>query len=106
MRGPKRFTRVVEDFNCEQCGTYVRGTGYTNHCHACLWSKHVDINPGDRSAMCGGMMEPILVETEKQETVLTHTCTRCGHVKRNKTSPIDSIDAILTIVQKQNKARL
>ena len=28
----------------------MKGNGYTNHCPKCLWSKHVDINPGDRGA--------------------------------------------------------
>ncbi len=105
MRGPKRFTRVVEDFVCDKCSTTVKGTGYTNHCPSCLWSKHVDINPGDRSATCGALMEPVLIETEKQDTVITHVCIECGHKKRNKTSPVDSIEAILLVVQKQNKSR-
>lgn len=105
MRGPKRFTRVVEDFTCEQCGFYVVGTGYTNHCSSCLWSKHVDVNPGDRAAECGGLMEPTLIETEKQDTVVTHTCKACGHTKRNRTGKADSIDAVLKVVQRQNKAR-
>lgn len=105
MRGPKRFTRVVEDFACAHCGTHVSGTGYTNHCPSCLWSRHVDINPGDRSAECNGMMEPILVETEKHKTILTHRCTSCGHTKRNKTSHTDSIETILAVVQRQNNGR-
>ena len=54
--GGARFTRVVEDFTCGQCGAAVTGDGYTNHCPLCLWSRHVDINPGDRAAECGGLM--------------------------------------------------
>ena len=49
------FIRKTEDFICEHCGREVRGNGYTNHCPYCLWSKHVDINPGDRAAGCGGL---------------------------------------------------
>ena len=60
----KRFNRRIEDFTCEHCGTEVHGNGYTNHCPNCLWSKHVDINPGDRAADCGGLMEPIAVEIQ------------------------------------------
>jgi hypothetical protein len=105
MRGPKRFTRVVEDFTCDKCLASVKGTGYTNHCPSCLWSKHVDINPGDRSAVCEGLMEPVLVETEKQDTILTHKCIMCGHTKRNRTSKDDSIEALLAVVKKQNTAR-
>jgi len=58
----KKFQRQKEDFVCGECGTTVSGTGYTNHCPQCLWSMHVDVNPGDRAAACGGMMEPKKVE--------------------------------------------
>ena len=59
---PKKFQRTIEDFTCEQCNFAVKGNGYTNHCPKCLWSKHVDVNPGDRAATCGGLMEPIGAE--------------------------------------------
>jgi Zn finger protein HypA/HybF involved in hydrogenase expression len=48
------FKRTIEDFTCEHCGEQVTGNGFTNHCPQCLWSKHVDIDPGDRLALCGG----------------------------------------------------
>jgi hypothetical protein len=84
------FIKNKEDFVCEHCGTAVQGDGFTNHCPECLWSKHVDKNPGDRQAECGGMMRPIDVELEKQEYILTHQCEKCGYTKRNKTSPDDN----------------
>jgi len=95
---------MIEDFDCERCGHLEVKTkfspsvlefsvltrfvssqernGYTNHCSQCLWSKHVDINLGDRSpellqlfcrlsnqpnprlAECQGMMEPVVVENK------------------------------------------
>jgi hypothetical protein len=96
---PKKFTKNIEDFVCEHCGTEVKGNGYTNHCPACLWSKHVDVNPGDRAAQCGGMMRPIRVELEKQEYIITHECVKCGHSKRNKMSLDDDFDVITQIAQ-------
>ncbi|HLL91284.1 MAG TPA: RNHCP domain-containing protein, partial [Tepidisphaeraceae bacterium] len=60
-----RFTRQVEDFTCGHCGRSVRGNGYTNHCPGCLWSRHVDVNPGDRAAACGGLMEPVAVASTR-----------------------------------------
>ena len=48
----RRFTRTVGDFVCENCNTSVKGNGYTDHCPCCLYSKHVDINPGDRDCDC------------------------------------------------------
>lgn len=93
----KHFQRTTEDFTCEQCGTFVRGSGYTNHCPKCLWSKHVDVNPGDRQATCQGLMRPISVDTRRGHYVLLQRCTVCGHERRNRTSPDDSFDAILQI---------
>ena len=89
-----RFTRRVEDFECERCGARVRGSGYTNHCPACLWSKHVDVYPGDRDNPCEGLMEPVGALVEGGETVLVHRCVRCGETRRNRVDPADDRDAI------------
>lgn len=93
------FQKTVEDFACGHCGHKVKGTGFTNHCLKCLWSKHVDVNPGDRAATCGGMMKPIDLELEKQEYILTHMCEKCGYTKRNKLSPDDDFDAALMVAR-------
>ena len=93
------FQKRVEDFVCEKCGAVVQGTGYTNHCPQCLWSKHVDIEPGDRAALCGGMMEPVRVEGTAAEYVIRYRCSRCGYEHRNKAVPEDSIDALITIAK-------
>ena len=90
----KSFIRTKEDFMCGHCGTEVKGTGYTNHCPVCLWSKHVDINPGDRASKCKGMMEPILVEAEKDSYIITNCCVKCGHEKRNTSASEDNFDEI------------
>lgn len=75
----------------------VRGNGYTNHCPNCLYSKHVDINPGDRLNLCGGLMKPISVSLKSGEYVITHQCVVCGFAKKNKTSPEDNFNKILEI---------
>jgi rubrerythrin len=100
----KKFQKKVEDFTCEHCGKEVKGNGFTNHCPYCLWSKHVDINPGDRLATCGGMMKPIMVEMEKQEYILTHQCEKCGYTKRNKLSPDDDFDEVTNIANRRGKS--
>lgn len=94
------FIRRKEDFTCEHCAEVVRGTGYTNHCPTCLWSKHVDIHPGDRAAACQGMMQPISLERSGALWVVTHLCERCNHKKRNKLSPEDDFDAALAAIEK------
>jgi len=93
------FTKNKEDFLCEHCDAAVVGNGYTNHCPQCLWSKHVDVHPGDRAAGCGGLMEPAIVEIEAGESVLTHRCATCGHEKRNKVVPEDDYEKVLDVAR-------
>ena len=93
------FKRVKEDFKCENCGFFVKGDGYTNHCPHCLWSKHVDKNPGDRLENCEGMMEPIRVEVKSNGCDIIHRCLKCKLEKRNKMSDKDSFEAIINIVK-------
>lgn len=73
------------------------GDGYTNHCPKCLWSKHVDINPGDRASVCQGMMKPIKVEMEHSEYMLTYRCEKCNFLRRKKVEPEDNFEAVIKI---------
>ncbi|MFH0856298.1 MAG: RNHCP domain-containing protein [bacterium] len=91
LRSGKKFQKCKEDFICEHCGASVKGNGYTNHCPHCLWSKHVDINPGDRAASCGGMMRPVRIESQGKEMVIVHVCEKCGYEKRNKAKRGDDL---------------
>lgn len=93
----KRFQRTVEDFVCEHCGEKVRGNGYTNHCPRCLWSKHVDVNPGDRAEQCGGMMKPITLEGSSPDYRIVHACVRCGATRRVGVAPKDDRDAFVLL---------
>ena len=93
------FIRVTEDFICEHCGREVHGNGYTNHCPYCLWSKHVDVTPGDRASRCGGMMKPVEIQIKKGERVIVHECVKCGYRKPNKSAENDDFDAILKIME-------
>ena len=94
------FQRTVEDFICEHCGASVKGDGFTNHCPKCLWSKHVDIEPGDRAASCGGLMEPVALEGSSPDYSIVHMFGTCGHRKRNKTAAGDDPAAILAVARK------
>lgn len=96
---PKLFKKNVEDFTCEKCGVEVVGNGYTNHCPKCLWSKHVDINPGDRASKCGGMMKPIKVEVEKGEYLLTYECQKCLFLRRKKVEKNDDFAEVVKIAK-------
>jgi len=96
------FIKRTEDFVCDICGATVEGSGYTNHCPNCLFSKHVDENiPGDRKSSCGGLMRPVGVEYEKGEYSLLHQCQECGKKTKNKTSPEDNFEKIIELSRKK-----
>ena len=95
----KAFQRRIENFACKQCGYQVTGDGYTNHCPKCLWSKHVDNNPGDRRNACQGMMKPIAVEKRSQNYYLQHQCGQCGVISKIKLRETDDYDQVLRLVR-------
>jgi rubrerythrin len=100
----KNFSKRKEDFACEKCGSTVKGSGYTNHCPICVYSKHVDIKPGDRLATCGGLMKPVRVEGTEKEYRVLHRCTVCKYEKVNKTAPQDSIEALVAIIKENSSS--
>lgn len=95
----KKFQRHTEDFTCAHCGAEVVGNGYTNHCPQCLYSKHVDINPGDRAETCHGLLVPVGLEQKGDTWVVNHQCAKCGKTMRCKTLPQD-IDGVLKLARK------
>jgi len=103
MLTPKKFQRTKENFVCENCHQEIIGNGYTNHCPHCLWSKHVDVNPGDRLSLCQGLMEPINIELKQGNYFILHRCLKCGYEKINKTAEDDDFETILALVKKNLK---
>lgn len=95
------FVRKQEDFICEHCGAKVAGTGYTNHCPHCLWSKHVDVDPGDRAQSCGGMMEPVALEGSTPRYRIRHRCVRCGFERMQNAAPEDDPQALVALSAKR-----
>ena len=96
----KRFTKNDNGFVCAHCGRQVEPLGYTsrNHCPYCLWSLHVDMNPGDRACECHGGLEPISVLTDpKKGYIVVHKCTKCGAIRRNKYAEDDNKELIIKL---------
>ena len=93
----KLFQRKVEDFNCQNCGQLVKANGYTNHCPHCLWSRHVDLNPGDRLNSCKAMMAPVGIKIRGSQYYIVHRCSKCQAEKVNKTCQDDNYDEILRL---------
>ena len=84
-----------ESFTCRLCGRLVvsagAGSDHRNHCPNCLTSLHVDEEPGDRSADCGGVMEPIGVWVRRGgEWAVIHRCRRCGKLSSNRSAADDN----------------
>ncbi|HLC75546.1 MAG TPA: RNHCP domain-containing protein [Candidatus Peribacterales bacterium] len=89
-----------EPFICERCNFAVEPLTHgtcRSHCPKCLWSKHVDHEPGDRACSCHGLMEPIsLDQSGKKGFVIIHKCTTCKIEKRNKAAPDDELGSIVS----------
>lgn len=92
-----RFQRRVEDFRCGNCGVAVTGSGFTNHCPSCLWSRHVDIAPGDRAADCASLMVPLAATYERGKYVLLHECQGCGMRKPNRAAANDDSELLIAL---------
>ena len=107
----KRFSKNDNGFICAHCGKEVKPLGYTsrNHCPYCLWSLHVDINPGDRACECRAPMEPVKVITDpKKGYIIIHKCTGCGEIHRNKAaheakSQPDSLKLLISLTSSEFK---
>lgn len=83
----KRFSKNDDGFICRNCGFEVKPLGFTSrdHCPKCLFSVHVDINPGDRMNSCLGLLEPICAEPDPRKGyIITYRCQKCGQLHRNR----------------------
>jgi hypothetical protein len=93
----KKFTRKIEDFTCSNCGSEVKGDGYTDHCPGCLWGKHVDNFPGDRENQCQGILEPIRAEKKKDSYRIIYRCQKCRGEVVNKMAKNDDFERLLEL---------
>lgn len=94
---------INESFQCEKCGKEVVKSSYTarDHCPYCLYSKHVDINPGDRQNKCLGLLKPIGIEKFKDTYKILYQCEKCGELHKNIMEQDDDMNLIITLsVQK------
>jgi len=88
-----------ENFKCENCGYMVNKLNYTarDHCPHCLYSKHVDIMPGDRSNKCMGLMKPIGIEKYKNTYKIIYKCSKCNQIHKNIMADDDNYDLIVKL---------
>ena len=100
-----KFTKIDEEFICENCGKKVSKLGYTcrNHCPYCLHSKHLDINPGDRQNNCHGIMKPVAIEKYKNSYKIIYNCTKCNELHKNVMATDDNFDIIIKLSNVNNQ---
>lgn len=100
----KQFTMRDENFICESCHKEVKKLGYTarDHCPYCLYSKHVDINPGDRQNSCQGLLKPIGIEKFKDTYKILYRCEKCGEDHKNIIAKDDDMNMIIKISSNNN----
>lgn len=94
-----------DTFICKFCGKTVVPTGagsdHRNHCPYCLSSQHLDNEPGDRSADCGGIMEAVSVWVRKNgEWAIIHRCRICGALNSNRIAADDNPMKLMSIAMK------
>ena len=90
---------IDEKFICEHCGKEVPKLEYSarDHCPFCLFSKHVDINPGDRANPCKGLLKPIDIEKFKDTYKIIYKCEKCGENHKNIIASDDDMNEIIKI---------
>ena len=104
-KGYLKTHACTESFVCKNCGKTDTadnaGTDHRNHCPYCLYSVHLDIEPGDREADCGALMEPIAVWVRNGgEWALIHRCTFCGTLSSNRIAADDNPMKLMSIAMK------
>jgi hypothetical protein len=60
-----------------------------------LYSKHVDIVPGDRKEVCQGLMVPVDYDYKHGKVIIVQKCEKCGKTQNNKAAPDDELDELL-----------
>lgn len=100
----KLFSKNDNFFICENCGNEVTPLNYTSrdHCPYCLYSKHVDINPGDRLNTCKGLLEPIGIEKFKDTYKIIYKCNKCKTLHKNIMANDDDMNKIIELSIEKN----
>lgn len=98
----KKFNELDEEFTCLNCNKHVDKLKYSSrdHCPYCLYSLHVDINPGDRLNTCKGLLKPIDIEKFKDTYKIIYKCEKCHQIHKNIMAKDDNYDEILKLSKK------
>lgn len=82
-------------------GGKLAGAQHRKHCPNCLTSLHLDNEPGDRAADCGGQMEPVAVWVRKGgKWAIIHRCRLCGKLTSNRIAADDNPMLLMSIAMR------
>lgn len=95
----RKFTMLDEAFVCMNCNKEVERLAYTarDHCPYCLYSIHIDNNPGDRACVCKGVLKPIGIKNYKDTYKIVYRCEKCGQNKNNIMAEDDDKQLIIKL---------
>ena len=95
----KRFNMIDDNFICENCKRNVNKLEYSarDHCPYCLYSKHLDIMPGDRKNECKGLLKPIGIEKYRDTYKIIYQCEKCKQIHKNIMANDDNMDLIIEL---------
>ena len=90
---------IDNGFICENCKRQVSPLVYSarDHCPFCLYSKHLDIFPGDRMNLCQGLMKPVGIEKFKDTYKIIYKCSKCGEMHKNRAANDDDFNLIINL---------
>ena len=95
----KKFNMIDEEFECENCHKKVSKLNYSarDHCNYCLFSKHLDVMPGDRLNNCHGLLKPIGIEKYKNTYKIIYKCQKCQQLHKNIMATDDNFEKIIEL---------
>ena len=107
MTNTKKFSKNDGGFICVNCKKEVKPLKYTsrNHCPHCLFSLHLDINPGDRKNLCGGILKPVMSEPSPalaKGYAIIFECEKCGKKTKNKSAIDDNKNLLIKLTNPEN----
>lgn len=95
----KKFQKNNESFDCKNCGlsTPPHPSSSRDHCVNCLYSLHVDINPGDRLNECKGLLKPVGLRTKNGKQQIVYKCEVCSKTTYCIVAPDDNRELIIKL---------
>ncbi|MEP7103101.1 MAG: RNHCP domain-containing protein [Candidatus Dojkabacteria bacterium] len=95
----KKFQKNNKSFTCLNCGkvTPAHPSSSRDHCIFCLYSQHVDINPGDRANDCKGLLKPIGLRVKNSRNQIVYRCGKCNKLTYCIIAPDDDRELIVKL---------